>query len=112
MGATPSWHCLSLLSSASHFARHASLDWVVREDACEGLLSCADAGIIKESTSAIAKYDILVMTGGPHLGVESCAGRPLVAAAKPRNRRASGPGIELTRVTQARPGACPFQRRK
>jgi hypothetical protein len=54
------------LYCASHFARHTSFDWEVGEGACEGLFSCADAGIIKDSASPNAKDDILIMRTRPH----------------------------------------------
>lgn len=58
---------LIVLYCTSHFARHASFDWAFCEGACEGLLSCAGAGVIKDNISEIAKHNILVMTSHRHL---------------------------------------------
>ena len=66
---------------------------------CEGLFSCANAGIIEDSTSAIAKDGILIMTECPHgsigiLRLSSTSGRGRLGG-----RKAHGLGF------QARPAS-------
>jgi hypothetical protein len=62
-----------------------SFDSAFCDRACGGLLSCADAGAIKGSTSTIAKDDILIITDTRTEWINLAPGA---------SRRRGGPGSE------------------
>jgi hypothetical protein len=110
IGATPSWHSFFSSYCIWHFERHASFDGALGVGGSEGadLVSCADAEIIKDNISAIAKNNILIMTDHSYPLDRILTPWPAYRLAHQRSKGRRNLAIELAQLQAGEAIGLPF----